>query len=103
MGSTPGNIENLQPGDHFEFTTPASMTLKGEAQIINPPQDFTAILENFDDARLRVAIDKSCDVEGEKEVKLFISTYGLSADQREALQKGIEDVLESMKSAAASS
>ena len=99
-----GSIESLQPGDHYEFTTASGLAFRGQefrgrAQIINPPQDFTGTLENFNDARLRVAIDKSCDMPGEQSVTLFISTYDLPQEKREALQQGLEAVLESMASA----
>lgn len=94
-----GSIEGLRQGDHFDFTTSAGQTFRGEAQIINPPQDFTGTLENFNDARLRVAIDKSCDNPGEQSVTLFISTYDLPQEKREALQQGLKEVLESMASA----
>ena len=98
-----GSIEGLQPGDRYEFNTAAGQTLRGETQIINPPHDFAGTLENFNNARLRVAIDKSCNVPGENEVQLFISTYDLSDDQRDILQQSIDDVLESMKSVSAAS
>ena len=96
-----GSIESLHPGDHFEFTnTLSGLEMRGEVQINNPPQDFTCTLEHFNDARLRVAIDKSCDVPGEQSVTLFVSTYGLDAARIEELQQGLDAALESIKSAA---
>ncbi len=89
-----GKLASRRPGDRYAITTITADHLEGAVQILNPPKDFCGTAENFNNAFLRVRIDESCMGQPGREVNLWLSTYGLPADQTDALQKRWQTMLD---------
>ena len=98
-----GATDALQEGERYTLRTSAGDTFEGVVDICNPPLDFAATVENLNDARLRIKIDRSCVVEGERDATFFLSTYGLADEQRETLQANVDSMFETLFNAAAPS
>jgi len=83
----------LQPGGRYEFKVPGDGVLRGTVEISNPPHDFAGTVENLNDARLRLKVDRSCAEEGVNDAVFFLSTYGVDETTRAELQAGVEAMM----------
>jgi len=79
----------LQPGSRYEFRVPGDGVLRGRVELFNPPNDFAGTVENLNDARLRLKIDRSCAEdapEGGNDAVFFLSTYDVDEATRAEIQ-----------------
>ena len=67
--------------------------LEGEVRSINPPTDLCGTVENHNNAFLRIAIEEECWTQSQTEAHLWLSTYGLPADETDAMQKRWQTML----------
>ena len=88
-----GDLAGRRPGDRYAIATATGERLEGEIQINNPPKDLAATVRSLNDAFLRLRIDEGCFTAPHPEVNLWLSTYGLPAQQLAALQTSFESLL----------
>jgi uncharacterized protein YndB with AHSA1/START domain len=91
-----GTIDGLRVGDRYTFTTSAGDRFEGEIRMINPPMDLCGTIDSLGNAFLRLRVDRSCVTQTHDEVNLFISTFGLPAEQTDALQQRCRSMLEQL-------
>ncbi len=96
-----GQLAGLGGGDRYAITTAGGDRLEGEIRFNNPPSDFCATAETFNSAFLRLGIDDGCQTSPDAQVSLFLSTYDLSAEQTDALQKRWQSMLDEVFSTVA--
>ena len=94
-----GDLAGRGVDDRYAITAAAGDRLEGRIQIINPPKDFCATVENLNNAFLRVRIDEACMTAPNRQVNLWLSTYGLPAEQTDALQQRWQTMLDDVFSA----
>jgi len=94
-----GRLQGLQPGDRYAIRTAAGDDFAGVIHSLQPPHDFSATVENFNHALLRVHLD---ELFGYRDVNFQLSTYGLPQDQIEALEKRTRQMLQSLNATKAS-
>ncbi len=88
-----GTIEGLAPGDRLAVRTATGDRLEGSIEIIKPPKDLAAFIDNLNDAYLRVRIDRACNTVANQEVNLWLSTYDLEQAEVETLQEHFDTLL----------
>ena len=71
------NLPALKEGDAFDVTTSNGERLQGRVVLYHPGSDFLAVLENWNDAFLRVSVERSSRPRPHAEPNLWLSTYGL--------------------------
>jgi uncharacterized protein YndB with AHSA1/START domain len=71
------NLEGLEQGESFDRVTSQGDRLKGKVLVHRPPQDFIAILDNLNDAFLRVTVEKFSVPARHIEPNIWLSTYGV--------------------------
>jgi len=81
-----GRIEGLREGESYRIVTADGDVLEGVAYKSEPPHDFVASVNNLNRSFLRVQFD-DLPMRGQKDVGLWLSTYGLP----EAQVRGIEE------------
>lgn len=82
-----GDLAGRGAGDRYAIKTACGDVLEGEIRILNPPKDFCATAENFNNAFLRLRIEEASMTSPDRQVNLWLSTYGLPAEQTDALQQ----------------
>ena len=97
-----GDLAGRGEGDRYAIATSAGDRLEGKIRLINPPNDLCATVENFNNALLRIRVDDGCLTSPESQVNLYLSTYGLPAEQTDGLQKRWQTMLDEVFSTVAS-
>ncbi len=97
-----GDLAGRGVGDRYALVSSGGDRLEGEIHIINPPQDFCATAGNLNNAYLRVRIDEGCMTSPDPQVNLFLSTYGLPAEQTDGLQQRWQAMLDEIFATVAS-
>ncbi len=97
-----GDLAGRGVGDQYAITTAGGDRLEGEIRISKPPEHFCATVKNLNDAFLRLGIDDGCMTSPETQVSLFLSAYGLPAEQTDALQERWQAILDEIFTAVAS-
>ncbi len=95
-----GSLDGLKEGDRYSITTSSGDELQGSVLVLNPPQDFSATVDNMNRALLRVHIDNSCGSEPGTEVGVWFSCYGLPGAEVKALSDRCEALLQRLFPAA---
>ena len=84
-----GTIAGLREGIRYDIRTAAGDDLRG-AVVINQPPDFTGTVDNLNDGLFRIRIDSS---HGLREAGLWLSTWGVPAEQVAAIETGWVEML----------
>jgi uncharacterized protein YndB with AHSA1/START domain len=71
------NLPALKDGDSFDLTTSNDERLRGRVVLHRPGEDLVAVLENWNDAFLRISVERSSQPRPHVEPNLWLSTYGL--------------------------
>lgn len=71
------NLEGLEQGETFDRVTSQGDRLKGKVLVHRAPQDFIAILDDLNDAFLRVTVEKFSMPARHIEPNIWLSTYGV--------------------------
>ena len=80
------NIPPLKDGDSFDLTTSNHERLKGRVLLHRTGEHLIAVLENLNDAFLRVSVERSSKPRPYAEPHLWLSTYGLMNSQAMSFQ-----------------
>jgi uncharacterized protein YndB with AHSA1/START domain len=88
-----GQLHGLRPGDRYALRTAAGDDFAGVIHSLQPPHDFSATVENFNHALLRVHLD---ELFGYRDVNFQLSAYGIPPDQVEALETRTRQLLQSL-------
>lgn len=80
------NIQGMKEGDSFDRLTSSTERLQGRVLLCRPPQDFCAVLVNWNDAFLRVSVERWSKPRLHAEPTLWLSTYNLMNFQVMAFQ-----------------
>jgi len=88
-----GQLHGLQAGDRYAIRTAAGDDFAGVIHSLQPPHDFSATVENFNHALLRVHLD---ELFGYRDVNFQLSTYGIPQEQVEALETRTRQMLQSL-------
>ncbi|MFQ5695616.1 MAG: SRPBCC domain-containing protein [Terriglobia bacterium] len=78
-----GTLANLREGDRYSITAATGDALQGVVQVLAPPKDFSASVENLNNALFRVLLDKH---RGIPEAIIWLSAYGLPPAEVQAFQ-----------------
>ena len=97
-----GDLAGRGGGDRYAIRTSAGDRLEGEIRIINPPNDFCATAENLNNSYLRMRIDDGCMTSPDPQVNLFLSAYGLPAEQTDGLPQRWQAMLDEVFATVAS-
>lgn len=84
-----GALAGLRERDRFAIRTAAGDSLQGTV-LINEPPDFTGIVENLNEALLRVHVSSG---RGLREAGLWLATWGVPRTQVEAIERGWGEML----------
>ncbi len=82
-----GSINTLKPGDRYAFTMATGDEIQGIVHLNNPPQDFCATDKEHNNAFLLLKIDEASVTAPNQMVNLWLSTYGIAAEETDALQQ----------------
>jgi uncharacterized protein YndB with AHSA1/START domain len=82
--------DDLKPGADYSFETQNGIVLQGEVRTFEPPSDFLATVENYNNGIMRLQLE---DLYGKKAVSMSISTYGLPDQEVEDLRSKCQDFL----------
>lgn len=88
-----GQLDGLRPGDRYAIRTATGDEFTGVIHSLQPPHDFSATVENFNHALLRVHLD---ELFGYRDVNFQLSTYGISPEQVDALESRTRRLLQSL-------
>jgi uncharacterized protein YndB with AHSA1/START domain len=75
------NLEGLSEGDSFDRVTSANERLQGRVLVCRPPEDLCAVLENSNDAFIRVGVERWSRPRLHSEPTLWLSTYNIANSQ----------------------
>lgn len=88
-----GALDGLGAGDRYTLTAAGGDELAGEVHIFDPPRDFCGTDEKHNHGLLRMRCDEACFTQGQSEVNLWLSTYGLSKDVTSGIQSRWQEML----------
>ena len=88
-----GTVDGLKPGDRYSLGMATGDALEGEIHIVKRPHDLCATVENHNNAFLRVRIDDPHGADPDREVNLWLSTYGLPTEETDALQQRWDEMM----------
>jgi hypothetical protein len=88
-----GSLENLREGDRYEIEAATGDTFEGVVQVLRPPRDFSATVENLNQALLRVHLE---ELLGVRQVWFWLSTYGLPQAEVDAFRGRWHGLLRSL-------
>jgi uncharacterized protein YndB with AHSA1/START domain len=97
-----GDLAGRGVGDRYAIGTSTGDRLEGEIRLSNPPNDLCATVENLNNALLRIRVDDGCLTAPESQVNLYLSTYGLPADQTDGLGQRWQTMLDEVFTTVAS-
>jgi uncharacterized protein YndB with AHSA1/START domain len=95
-----GQLHGLRAGDRYALRTAAGDDFAGVVHSLQPPHDFSAIVENLNHALLRVHLD---ELFGYRDVNFQLSTYGVPPAQVEALEARTRQLLQNLNAPKATS
>jgi uncharacterized protein YndB with AHSA1/START domain len=95
-----GQLHGLRPGDRYAIRTAAGDSFAGVIHSLRPPHDFSATVENLNQALLRVHLD---ELFAYRDVNFQLSTYGVPPDQVEALETRARQMLQGLNATKAPS
>jgi uncharacterized protein YndB with AHSA1/START domain len=72
------NLDGLKDQASFDRLTATSERLQGRVLLQRPPEDFCAVLENWNDAFLRLSVEKWSRPRLHSEPHVWLSTYNLT-------------------------
>lgn len=75
------NLAGLKHGSSFDRITSTGERLQGRVILYRSPEDFCAVLENWNNAFVRFSVEKSSKPRFHAEAHLWLSTYGLMNHQ----------------------
>lgn len=75
------NLAGLNSGDSFDRITSANERLQGRVLACQPPEDLCAVLEDSNDAFLRVSVERWSKPRLHAEPNLWLSTYNIANSQ----------------------
>ncbi|MCO6438312.1 MAG: SRPBCC domain-containing protein [Phycisphaerae bacterium] len=90
-----GEVSGLGEGDRYRLSAPddASIVFEGEVRVNGLPRSFCATVENLNNAYLRFEVEGGGD---ENEVWLWLSTYGVDAATRSAIERAWRSRIEEL-------
>jgi uncharacterized protein YndB with AHSA1/START domain len=74
------------------FTLPGGETLEGTLLVADPPHDFSMLVENWNDALLRIQSD-DLPLRGTRDTHFWMNTYGLKPGKADALRERVREWL----------
>jgi uncharacterized protein YndB with AHSA1/START domain len=89
-----GGLENLQPGDRYALRTAAGDYFEGIVQALNPPMEFYATVDNFNNSILEVHLDALFDY---RDVNFYLFTYGVPREQVEGIEARTRELLQRLE------
>lgn len=89
-----GSIEGLKEGDRYSIRLASGPKLTGVVQLVNAGMDFAGTVENLNDALFRASVEIAH--KGGLSATMWISTYGISAEEVEALQNQLRALLQGL-------
>jgi uncharacterized protein YndB with AHSA1/START domain len=90
-----GCFENLKPGDRYALRSATGDYFTGVVHTFDPPREFSATAENFNNAILEVHSDTLFDY---RDVNFFLFTYGLANGQVEEIEARMRRLLHTLES-----
>lgn len=78
-----GRFENLNRGDRYALRSATGDHFTGVVQTFDPPREFSATAENFNNAILEVHSD---ELFGYRDLNIFLFTYGVPAEEVAAVE-----------------
>jgi uncharacterized protein YndB with AHSA1/START domain len=89
-----GGVENLKQGDRYALRTAAGDYFSGTVFTCDPPREFSATVENFNDGILEVHSDALFDY---RDVNFFLFTYGVPQRQIEEIESRVRRLLQRLE------
>lgn len=85
-----GVLDSPESGDRYDVQTRTGERLQGIVRTFSPPKDFTATVENLNNATMRIQTE---DFFGKRDVTVTLSTYGLPQSQVESMRQRWTELL----------
>lgn len=83
----------LKEGDRYRFETDNGLLFEGTVEVFRPPIHFAGSVDNLNDSFLFLEMEPGRD---QYRPAIWLSTYGMSSEKAEDLQKKTDDLLESI-------
>lgn len=85
------DVEELKRDAPYQLQTQNGAVLEGKIATFLPPKDFAGIVTNLNDALIRIQFD---ELFGRRDVAITLATYGLPAQDVEAWEKQLTEILQ---------
>jgi uncharacterized protein YndB with AHSA1/START domain len=82
-----GALHNPGEGDRYTITTADGDVFEGSVHLYNPPKDFSATVDNLNNALLRFRLDHSSRDRSCIEANLWLSAYGFAHENVAAFEE----------------
>jgi uncharacterized protein YndB with AHSA1/START domain len=89
-----GRLDNLKPGDRYALRTAAGDHFTGVVQELNPPVEFYATAENFNNSILEVHLDALFDY---RDVNFYLFAYGVPKAQVDGIESRVRQLLQRLE------
>lgn len=89
-----GRVENLRTGGRYALRTATGDYFKGVVQTFNPPQEFSAIAENFNNGILQIQLDALFNY---RDVNFYLFTYGIPKQEVRAIESRMRGLLRKLE------
>ncbi|MGH7494229.1 MAG: SRPBCC domain-containing protein [bacterium] len=89
-----GGVENLKQGDRYTLRTAAGDVFSGAVFTCDPPREFSATVENFNNGILEVHADALFDY---RDANFYLFTYGIPQRQLEDIESRTRRLLEKLE------
>lgn len=87
-------IENLRPGGRYALRTATGDYFEGVVQTFNPPQEFSATAENFNNGILQIQLDALFNY---RDVNFYLFTYGIPKQEVSAIESRMRGLLHKLE------
>jgi uncharacterized protein YndB with AHSA1/START domain len=89
-----GKRENLRAGSRYALRTAAGDYFTGIVQAVNPPIEFYATVENFNNGILEVHLDA---LFGYRDVNFYLFTYGVQRQEVDGVESRTRELLQRLE------
>lgn len=89
-----GRVENLRPGGRYALRTATGDYFEGVVQTFNPPQEFSATAENFNNGILQIQLDALFNY---RDVNFYLFTYGIPKQEVSAIESRMRGLLRKLE------
>lgn len=89
-----GRIEDLRPGGRYALRTATGDYFEGVVQTFNPPQEFSATAENFNNGILQIQLDALFNY---RDVNFYLFTYGIPEQEVSAIESRMRGLLHKLE------